>query len=141
MLSQTDAEGKERVVAYGSHLLSKPECKYCVTHRELLAVVVFTHKFRPYLFGHQFILRTDHRSITWLRNFKEPEGQLAKWLEKLQEFDFKVVHHRGRKHTYPDAFLRLPCKQCKRESHYPDAVTVSTLDFSQGRSRDELSQV
>ena len=72
------------MIAYESCLLSKSECKYCVTRRELLAVVVFTHQFRPYLFGHQFILRTEHGSITWLRNFKEPEGQLARWLEKLQ---------------------------------------------------------
>ena len=48
VLSQTDAEGKERVIiAYGSRLLSKSERKYCVTRHELLAVVVFTHQFCP----------------------------------------------------------------------------------------------
>ena len=62
MLSQTDAEGKERVIAYRSCLLSKSERKYCVTRSELLAVVVFTHQFRSYLFGHQFILGMDHCS-------------------------------------------------------------------------------
>ena len=56
VLSETDAEGKERVIAYESRLLSKSERKYCVTRHELLAVVVFTHQFRPYLFGNQFIL-------------------------------------------------------------------------------------
>ena len=45
MLSQTDAEGKERVIAYESRLLSKSQRKYCVTRRELLVVVVFTHQF------------------------------------------------------------------------------------------------
>ena len=47
VLSQTDAEGKERVIAHGSRLLSKSERKYCVTCCELLAVVVFTHQFCP----------------------------------------------------------------------------------------------
>ena len=78
-------DGEERVVAYASRSLSKAERRYCVTRKELLAVVHFTKHFRPYLLGHHFVLRTDHSSLTWLQNFKEPEGQLARWLEKLQE--------------------------------------------------------
>lgn len=51
VLSQCDAEGKEHVVAYASRLLSKAERNYCVTRRELLAVVTFLSYFRPYLLG------------------------------------------------------------------------------------------
>ena len=61
-------------------------------------------------------LGTDHGSITWLQNFKEPEGQLARWLDKLQEFNFEVEHRRGRKHTNADALSRLPFSQFKRDS-------------------------
>ena len=57
--------------------LSKPERRYCVTRRELLAVVMFTEHFRPFLIGCKFTPRTDHGSLTWLRNFKDPEGQMA----------------------------------------------------------------
>ena len=74
VLSQLDSEGRECVIAYGSCLLTKPERRYCVTRRELLAVVTFTQQYRPYLIGQKFTLRTDHSSLTWLRNFKEPEG-------------------------------------------------------------------
>ena len=45
VLSQVDEEGRERVVAYGSRSLTKPERRYCVTRRELLAVV--QHPFWP----------------------------------------------------------------------------------------------
>ena len=51
VLSQVNEAGQERVVAYGSHLLMKAERNYCVTRRELLAVVAFTAQFRPYLLG------------------------------------------------------------------------------------------
>ena len=85
-------DGSEEVIAYGSRLLGKHEKWYCVTRRELLAVVHFIHLFRPYLQGKEFILRTEHGSLTWLTNFREPEGQLARWLEKLQEYNFKVIH-------------------------------------------------
>ena len=118
VLSQRDDDGKERVIAYGSHLLTKVKRRYCVTRRELLAVVTFTRQYRAYLTGRKFLLRTDHGSLTWLRNFKEPEGQLARWLERLQELDFDVVHRRGRAHN-ADALSRLPCQQCGRDSHVP----------------------
>ncbi|KAL1262921.1 hypothetical protein QQF64_005660 [Cirrhinus molitorella] len=76
-------EREKRVVAYYS--LSRPERKYCVTQRELLAVVLPVHYFRPYLLGTKFTLRTDHASLTWMLNFRQPEGQVARWLEILQD--------------------------------------------------------
>ena len=127
VLSQLDETGNEHVIAYASRTLSKAERRYCVTRRELLAVVTFTQHFRPYLLGRQFTLRTDHGSLTWLQSFKEPEGQLARWLEKLQEYQFTIVHRQGRKHTNADALSRLPCTQCGRESHQ---VAESLLDVS-----------
>ncbi|KAJ8364628.1 hypothetical protein SKAU_G00134590 [Synaphobranchus kaupii] len=79
VLSQEDEDG-ERVVAYYSRALGKAERNYCVTRRELLAVVRALHHFRPYLQGSHFLLRTDHASLTWLLNFKDPEGKLlAGW--------------------------------------------------------------
>ena len=61
-----------------------------------------------------FTLHTDHGSLTWLCNFKEPEGKLARWLEQLQEYDYTIVHRSGRKHGNADALSRMPCKQCGR---------------------------
>ena len=77
VLSQLNEAGNECVIAYASQTLSKTERQYCVTRRELLAVVTFTQHFRPYLLGRQFTLRTDHGSLTWLQSFKEPEGRSA----------------------------------------------------------------
>ena len=47
VLSQVQ-DGKERVIAYGSRSLDKPERNYCVTRREMLAVVYFTKYFKHY---------------------------------------------------------------------------------------------
>ena len=137
VLSQLDEAGRERVVAYGSRVLSKAERQYCVTRRELLAVVTFIKQFKPYLSGRRFQLRTDHGSLVWLRNFKEPEGQLARWLECLQEYDFEIVHRRGRKHTNADALSRLPCRQCGREGHSP-AIIAATPIMPVGCQLEEL---
>ncbi|KAL1254314.1 hypothetical protein QQF64_016543 [Cirrhinus molitorella] len=102
-------ERGERVVAYYSCSLSRPERNYCVTRRELLAVVLAVRHFRPYLLGTKFTLRTDHASLTWMLNFRQPEGQVARWLEILQEYDFEIQHRPGRQHANADALSRRPC--------------------------------
>ena len=140
VLSQQDSDGRERVIAYASRVLSKPERNYCVTRRELLAVVYFAQQFKPYLLGRRFTLRTDHGSLTWLKNFKEPEGQLARWLERLQEFDCEISHRRGRKHTNADALSRRPCRQCGRESH-SEEPTVSAVVLATPEAEHRKSQL
>ncbi|KAJ8351912.1 hypothetical protein SKAU_G00233880 [Synaphobranchus kaupii] len=107
VLSQMDEDG-ERVVAYYSRALGKAERNYCVTRRELLAVVRALHHFRPYLQGSHFLLRTDHASFTWHLNFKDPEGQVARWLEQLQGYDFEIRHRAGRLHGNADAGRAQP---------------------------------
>ena len=62
VLSQNQ-DGVERVISYGSRTLTKSERNYCVTWKELLALVYFLRHFRPYLLGHQFLVRTDHAAF------------------------------------------------------------------------------
>ena len=108
VLAQVGPEG-ERVVAYYSSSLSREQRRYCVTRRELLAVVESIKHFRYYLTGAHFTVRTDHAALQWLLAFREPEGQVARWLEFLQAFDFRVEHRAGTRHQNADALSRRPC--------------------------------
>ena len=114
VLSQ-EQDGEERVIAYGSKALSKPERNYCVTRRELLAVVVFLKKYRHYLAGSMVKVRTDHGSLRWLKNFKNPEGQLARWMEVLSSFHLLIEYRAGKRHQNADGLSRIPCRQCGRQ--------------------------
>ncbi|GBM21987.1 Retrovirus-related Pol polyprotein from transposon 297, partial [Araneus ventricosus] len=89
---------EECVIAYFSKSLGKPERNYCVTRKELLAIVKSVEHFHPYLYGRKFLLRTDHASLGWLLNFREPEGQIAHWIQRLQEYDFEIQHRKGTSH-------------------------------------------
>ena len=108
-------DGEEKVIAYGSRVLSKAERNYCITRRELLAVVYFVKTYRHYLVGKKFILRTDHAALRWLKDFKEPEGQVARWIEVLDTYDYELIHRPGKKHLNADAMSRGPCAQCSGE--------------------------
>lgn len=66
--------GERRVIAYMSAKLSATQRKYQVTERECLAVNTAIERFRPYIEGVHFTVLTDHASLQWLRNLKDPAG-------------------------------------------------------------------
>ncbi|GBM08967.1 Retrovirus-related Pol polyprotein from transposon 297 [Araneus ventricosus] len=55
---------EERVIPDFSKSLGKPERNYCVTRKELLAIVKSIEHFHHYFYGRKFLLRTDHASLT-----------------------------------------------------------------------------
>ncbi|GBN31969.1 Retrovirus-related Pol polyprotein from transposon 297 [Araneus ventricosus] len=111
---------EECVIAYFSRSLGNPEGNYCVTRKELLAVVKSIEHFYHYLYGRKFLLQTDHASLRWLLNFREPEGQLARSIQRLQENDFEILQRKGISHGNADALFRRPFKKnsCK---HFTNA--------------------
>ena len=117
-------QNTEAVVAYGSRLYSKAERNYCVTRKELLAVVYFTRLYKHYLLGRRFTIRTDHAALQWLKKTPEPIGQQSRWLKQLEAFDYVIVHREGRKHQNADAMSRIPCPQCRRTE---DVYQVGTI--------------
>ena len=126
VLSQMQ-DGKEKVISYYSKCMSKAETNYCVTRKELLAVIKAVQQFHHYLYGSHFLIRSDHGALRWLANFKSPEGQIARWLEILSTYDYEIQHRAGRVHSNADALSRRPCQAdcsyCKRaESRYHGAL-------------------
>ena len=142
VLSQSQQDGTERVIAYASRSLNDHEKNYCTTRLEMLALVTYVDYFRYYLLGRRFRLRTDHHSLTWLMTFKEPQGQVARWLERLQEYNFEVEHRAGRSHGNADAMSRKPRRyhgDCPSCGQLPKPQSqVSTVDSS-AQKRSEIS--
>lgn len=108
VLSQVQ-DGTEKVISYYSKTFTRPERSYCVTRRELLAIVNSLKYFHHYLYGRHVIVRTDHGALRWLLSFKSPEGQMARWFEVLASYDFEVQHRAGRNHNNADVLSRRPC--------------------------------
>ena len=117
VLSQVQGD-KECVIGYFSRALTKEEQQYCVTRRELLAVVMAVQHFHYYLYGRHFTIRSDHGSLRWLMNFKNPEGQMWRWLQILSTYEFDIVHCPGKQHKNADGLSRRPCdksRHCERQ--------------------------
>lgn len=99
-------ENVEKVIAYMSSKLTRTQQKYHVTERECLAVLTAVEKFRPFIEGTRFTVITDHASLQWLQNLKDPMGRLARWALRLQAFDFELIHRKGKLNVVPDAMSR-----------------------------------
>ena len=73
--------------------------------------------FKGYVWGPKFLVRTDHAALVCLKNLKNIQGMLARWLAKLQQFHFDIVHRPGAQHGNADGLSR--CPQCERGSCAP----------------------
>ena len=111
VLSQVQ-DGREKVIAYFSKTMTKVERRYCVTRKELLAVVSSVKLFQHYLYGRRFLVRSDHGALRWLLNFRNPVGQVARWLAVLGTYDFEIQHRAGVSHGNADGLSRRPCQEC-----------------------------
>jgi hypothetical protein len=122
VLSQSTDEG-EVVIAYASRTLTKNEMNFSATERECLSVIFAVEKFRPYVEGTHFTVITDHYSLLWLQNLKDPQGRLARWALRLQGYDYTLVHRKGKEHVVPDMLSRAPVVEEIRVIE--DTVTIN----------------
>jgi len=126
VLSQ-EQSGVERPEAYASRKLSKAKTNYCVTRKELLAVVNFLKYFRHYLLG-----RTNHAALQWLLRISESIGQQACWMWYMEEFDFEIHHRAGSRHGNADSMSRRPCRLkdclCQTSGHFGEVTEANVGD-------------
>ena len=104
-------DGVERVVAFASRVLTKSEKQYSVHQLEALAMMwgleVFRHYLQPLAPGQKATVVTDHQALRFFQDMKEP-GRYARWIMRLQDFKFDIVHRPGRKHGNCDGTSRNP---------------------------------
>ena len=120
VLSQIQ-DGTEKVIAYASNKLSKCQHKYCVTRKELLAAYIYIIQFKHYLMGKKFLLRTDHKALLWLLDWKKPStSQYCLWKSELEAYDFEIQHRKGENHGNADGMSRYGvCGQCELKHSDP----------------------
>jgi hypothetical protein len=109
VLSQQQADGTVRPVAYFSRKMSGAETKYDSIHeKELLALVKAVEHWRCYLEGSAFpvLLFTDHKGLSWLNTQRELTGRQTRWVERLAELEYKVIHIAGNDNGVADALSR-----------------------------------
>lgn len=127
VLSQ-DYDGHDLPICYYSRTLNKAEVNYSVIERELLAIVDACKKFRHYLYGRPFEIRTDHRPLVYLNNCKDPSSRLVRWRLKLHDYDYTIAYKKGVLNGNADSLSRIVYDQDNTQNEDKEHKILHTIE-------------
>ena len=72
-----------------------------------LAVVVFALKiWRHYLYGEEFEVYSDYKSLKYIFTQRDLNMRQRRWMEFLEDYDFTLHYHPGKANVVADALSR-----------------------------------
>jgi hypothetical protein len=77
-------------IVYESRKLRGLELLYTIYDKEMLAIMHALAKFRQYLVGAKFVVRTDHNNLKYFLDQKDLNGRKQKRVSKIQAYDFDI---------------------------------------------------
>ena len=103
-ITQHNAEGQEQVIEYDSKSLTKAEVNYSQIEKQALSTINGIQKFRRYLLGRHFTLRTDHRPLVTI--FKatrisvptRTSSRLTRWALQLSQYKYDLEYQSSFSH-------------------------------------------
>jgi hypothetical protein len=99
---------KRHPLAYESRKLRGPELLYNIYDKEMLAIMHALAKFRQYLVGARFVVKSDHNSLKYLLEQKDLNERQQKWVSRIQAYDFDIEFVKGKNNVVVDALSRRP---------------------------------
>ncbi|RVW59794.1 Retrovirus-related Pol polyprotein from transposon 17.6 [Vitis vinifera] len=95
-----------RVVAYVSRQLKNHKQNYPTHDLELVAIVFALKLWRHYLYGENFEVFSDHKSLKYIFSQKDLNARQRRWMETLEDFHFTLQYHPGKANVVVDALSR-----------------------------------
>jgi hypothetical protein len=91
--------------------MTSAERGYAIYEKELLALVSMVNKHSHLLRGVPFTCNTDHRALESLQTQVKLKGRQIRWIQMLQEYDFKILYQPAHKMRVADWLTRNPTLQ------------------------------
>ena len=132
MLLHKDKEKDPLRLVYAiSRATSETESKYHSSRLELMAVAWSLERLRPLLIGIKLTWYTDCQSLIHMNVKKTKNGQIARWMSQISEFDLEVKHKKGVQMQHVDALSRAPIEN---DSCSLDSVeSIMSVDTTEGQ--------
>jgi hypothetical protein len=106
-LTQPDAEGHERPIAFASSKLTETQQRWATIEKEAYAALWALQKYKYWLYGRSVILYSDHNPITFLIDSMPKSSKLMRWHLALQEFDVQFRFRKGSTNEAADCLSRM----------------------------------
>jgi hypothetical protein len=105
------------VIFYESRKMKEHERNYSTHDLEIATIIHALRKWRHYLMGRRFELRTDHNGLKYLYHQSTLNARKIIWLEFLCEYDFDIKHIKEKENKVANAL--------NRKLHELHATTIS----------------
>ena len=119
---------------FASRTLNSSEKNYSMIEKEGLSVIFGCDKFRNFLLGKKFTIRSDHQPLKKLFSNNSPipvswSARLQRWRLKLSQFDYDIEFIQGKDNVNSDFLSRLPLPETSKiEEPYEVIFSLKTLD-------------
>jgi hypothetical protein len=124
-------------IVFESWKLSQPERLYSIYDKEMLAIMHALTKFRQYLVGNKFVVKTDHNSLKYFLEQKDLSERQQKWVTKVHAFDFDIEYVKGKKNIVVDALSRRP-RTCSLMEISADWKSHLLVEYSKNKFSCEV---
>lgn len=94
-------------VAYFSEALKGSALALSTYEKEMLTIVKAIRKWRPYLIGKPFTVRTDQKSLKYFLEQRITTPAQARWFPKLLGYDYKIEYKKGAENQGADSLSRV----------------------------------
>ena len=94
-------------IAYISKALGERNRHMSVYDKEFLALILAVEKWRPYLQRSPFVIKTDHKSLTFLGEQQLQSELQRKTMARLMGLQFQIVYKKGVENRVADALSRV----------------------------------
>ncbi|GBG77808.1 hypothetical protein CBR_g25739 [Chara braunii] len=105
VLAQQDGK-KLRPIEYMSKKMPSKKLAKSTYERELFALYKALVHWRHFLLGRFFCLRTDHQTLKWIKTQPALSDALKRWIEVIDQYDFKLEYLKGEYNKVADALSR-----------------------------------
>jgi hypothetical protein len=95
-------------IMFESKKLNESERLFSIYDKEMLAIMHALTKFRLYLVGSGFLVKTDHNSLKYFLDQKDLSEKHQKWVSKIQAFDFDIEYVKGKRNVIVDDLSKRP---------------------------------
>jgi hypothetical protein len=121
---QFNEEGEKDILQFASRQLRKPEKNYAVVEIEALAIIFAVTKWKIYLMGRPFCIRSDHHALSFLKLSVPPNSRLIRFALYLQQFQFEVEYIKGEENFLADYLSRFPASQSSNLENVGESIQV-----------------